>query len=232
VLAFAISLAAGMTVMLFGHLVGSGGRPFLLELIRLSPAVGEELAKASTLESAIYLFIWTVPCAMMAVGYPVIRDARETMERLGFVRPTWAQVGGAIGLAVVLVAVVLASEQVIGAVWRFTGWPRTDTKAFEVLMRPLFTVAGAFVVGITAGVGEELMMRGVLQPRLGIVLPNLLFTSLHAMQYSWDVLLIVFSLGLVLGVVRQRTNTTTAAIVHGTYDFILVMGAVLFPEHA
>ncbi|MCX7861282.1 MAG: hypothetical protein N2385_14415 [Chloroflexus sp.] len=40
------------------------------------------------------------------------------------------------------------------------------------------------VIGVTAGLGEELGVRGVLQPRLGIWLSNLFFTSLHAFQYN------------------------------------------------
>jgi len=90
-------------------------------------------------------------------------------------------------------------------------------------MAGLLSPPGAIVIGVTAGLGEELAVRGVLQPRLGILLSNVFFTSLHALQYNWDGLLSVFLLGLVLGVIRQRTNTTTSAITHGTYDAILVL---------
>ena len=70
-------------------------------------------------------------------------------------------------------------------------------------------------------------MRGILQPRLGLVLSNLLFTALHASQYGPDALLGVFLIGLVLGRLRQATNTTTTAIVHGLYDFSLIIATVL-----
>ncbi len=70
-------------------------------------------------------------------------------------------------------------------------------------------------------------MRGVLQPRLGILLSNLFFIALHAFQYHWNTLLVIFVVGLALGILRKRTNTTTSAIAHGTYDFILIMLAVL-----
>jgi len=79
------------------------------------------------------------------------------------------------------------------------------------------------VIGITAGLGEELAVRGALQPRLGILLSNLFFTSLHALQYNWDSLLVVFVVGLICGLVRKRTNTSTSAIVHGVYNFTLIM---------
>jgi membrane protease YdiL (CAAX protease family) len=51
--------------------------------------------------------------------------------------------------------------------------------------------------------------------------------SLHAFQYGWDALLIVFVVGVVCGIVRQRSNTSTAAIVHGVYNFTLIMLASL-----
>src|SRR4029453_17037116 len=97
------------------------------------------------------------------------------------------------------------------------GWPQTDENAFGELLKFAMSPIGAAVIGITAGLGEELAVRGVLQPRMGILLSNLFFTALHAFQYNWDALLVVFFVGLVLGLIRKRTNTTTSAIVHGTY---------------
>ena len=58
-------------------------------------------------------------------------------------------------------------------------------------------------------------------------MPNIFFTSLHAMQYGFDGLLSVFMVGMILGLVRKRTNTSTSAIVHGTYDFILVVATMM-----
>ncbi len=89
------------------------------------------------------------------------------------------------------------------------------------------TPLGAVVIGVTAGLGEEVAVRGVLQPRLGLVLSNLFFTALHALQYNFDGLLSVFLAGLVLGWVRRHTNTAVSAVVHGFYDFLLIMLTVL-----
>jgi len=84
----------------------------------------------------------------------------------------------------------------------------------------------ALVAGVTAGLGEEVIVRGLLQPRVGLLLANLCFVSVHALQYSWDGLLQVFLLGLALGLVRRRTNTTTSALVHGTYDALMILYAI------
>jgi uncharacterized protein len=69
--------------------------------------------------------------------------------------------------------------------------------------------------------------RGLLQPRLGILLPNLAFTAAHAFQYAPDALISVFVTGLILGLIRSRSNTSTAAIVHGSYDFFVILSDVL-----
>ncbi|WP_054848560.1 CPBP family glutamic-type intramembrane protease [Methanoculleus chikugoensis] len=73
------------------------------------------------------------------------------------------------------------------------------------------------------GFGEEVSIRGLLQPpRFGILLPALLFASLHAFQYSWDGLISVFLAGgIVFAYIRQYTNTTTSAITHTVYDLVL-----------
>src|SRR5688572_21057622 len=93
--------------------------------------------------------------------------------------------------------------------WVLISWPVTDEEAFSELLGFALTPMGAVLTSLSAGIGEELAIRGALQPRLGILLPTLFFTSLHAMQYNWDSLLIVFILGLVMAIVRARTNTTT-----------------------
>ena len=50
---------------------------------------------------------------------------------------------------------------------------------------------------------------------------------MHAFQYGVDALLSVFIIGLILGIIRARSNTTTSAIVHGVYDFTAVLGSYL-----
>jgi membrane protease YdiL (CAAX protease family) len=49
---------------------------------------------------------------------------------------------------------------------------------------------------------------------------------MHAYQYHWDALCSVFITGLVLGLIRKKTNTTVSAIVHGGFDFVLILMAI------
>jgi membrane protease YdiL (CAAX protease family) len=182
---------------------------------------------AAQLRSTVYGLIWTVPGTIVAVGYAIRRNLSGALHRLGLVRPTIQQIVIGIVAAVGLVLLVQVLGMGIQALWQAMGWPETDGEAFGELLKFAFSPLGAVVIGITAGLGEELAVRGVLQPRLGILLSNLFFTGLHAFQYNWDSLLIVFTVGMVLGVIRKRTNTTTSAITHGVYDFLLIMASVL-----
>ena len=175
----------------------------------------------------LYGLLWLLPAATIAVGYGVSRNFRQVLDRLGLHQPSWFQVWSGIAGAVALVLAVSLLSPGIEWVWQLLGWPQTDSDAFLEIADHFFSWQGAIVIGVTAGLGEELVFRGILQPRLGIWLSNLCFTSVHAFQYNWDTLLLIFLLGMVFGIVREKSNTTTSAIVHGAYDFLLIMAIVL-----
>jgi membrane protease YdiL (CAAX protease family) len=229
----AVALVAASCVVMLGALLINGGSPSMLENVDQSDKAMSVLGPNTLLYLQFFVFVWTIPGTMVAVGYPIERSARDAWHRLGMRLPTVRQCFGAIGMAVLLVIVMnFGVEPLTAALWKAAGWPRTDVAAFEKMLAPAFSLTGAILIGVTAGIGEELLVRGVLQPRLGIFLSNLFFTSLHAAQYGFDALISVFTVGLILGLVRKRTNTATSAIVHGTYDFILIMLQTLFPSGA
>jgi len=156
--------------------------------------------------------------ALMCVGIGVRRGLTDALVRLGFTRMTAAQVLLAVSVAalssVCITAVVVGVDQV----WAFFGWRVTD---WAVLQKQFPAEPGAAMVSVAlmAGLGEEALVRGALQPRLGIVLSNAFFVAVHAINYNWDALVITFLMGLVFGVLRAGTNTTSAAMAHGLYDF-------------
>ena len=86
------------------------------------------------------------------------------------------------------------------------------------------TVAASIVLGVSAGVGEELLVRGALQPRAGLFWASILFAAGHV-QYTWFGMLTILLLGVALGIVRARANTTTAIVVHGLYDIVAAISA-------
>lgn len=203
------------------------GAPPLLALVDQLTAEALGRDQAGMLRDQLYGLIWTVPAAILAVGFGIVRSLPQALDRLGLVRPTLRQVVAGVAIALLLAGAVQLLGVAIDWLWTTLGWPVTDDEAFGELLSFAINPLGAIVIGVVAGLGEELAVRGVLQPRLGLILSNLFFVSLHALQYSWDALLIVFVVGVVCGIVRGRSNTTTAAIVHGTYNFSLIMLATL-----
>lgn len=225
-----IALAAivSITLMLFVPLLLTGEPPLLTLVRSLSGEGLNNTNPDAALRSQVYGLIWTIPAALLAVGFGIRRNLSATLSRLGLVMPTSQQFWNGIGLGVVLaIAMQFLLSPLQEWIWQSFGWPMTDEDAFLELMSYAISPIGAVVIGVTAGLGEELAIRGVLQPRLGILLSNLFFVSLHAFQYHWDGLLVVFVIGMILGLIRKYTNTTTAALVHGTYNFVLVMLATL-----
>ncbi len=176
---------------------------------------------AGTVSLNAYTLFWTLVGSFFIAGAFVRRSPRETLERLGLLLPTWRQVVFAVGAALVLVAAFHFIDQALTALVGFLGLPVTDEEAVALLFSGALSLPGIVMASVAAGFGEEVSIRGLLQPRFGILLPAILFASLHAFQYSWDGLISVFLAGIIFGFIRHYSNTTTSAITHTVYDLVL-----------
>jgi hypothetical protein len=184
-------------------------------------AGGQSTVTQDTLFIQMYRWAWAIPCTIFAAGLSMRWRWPAVRERLGLVRPSVLQVALALALAGVAVITMPGLNQVLGGVWPVVGWPRTDSVPIVKLLQAQITPHGFVLLSVLAALGMELVIRGLLQPRLGLLVANLFFTSLYALQYNWDGLILIFLLGLVLGLLRQRTNTTTSLIMHGTVRALL-----------
>ena len=106
----------------------------------------------------------------------------------------------------------------------------------EALVRPLIEsilrgrgIVAVVVVSALAGLGEELLFRGVIQAGVsqafgawqGLVVASVLFGLMHALSRAYLVLATL--MGLYLGVLYQITdNLLLPALVHGLYDAIAI----------
>lgn len=222
----ALGLVLAFTLICLAPLLILGTAPLLLLLQSLPDPQSffdDDRGVAGLFRDQLYSLCWTLVAAVWAVGYGIRRTWPETLERLGLRRLNrrdWL-------VALILTAVVFGQgalgDWAITRLWTALNWPVTDAATLEVMFAPFISVTGAVVIGVTAGLGEEVAVRGILQPRLGILLSNAFFTALHAYQYGWDALTAVFLTGLCLGLIRKYTSTSVSAIVHGGFDFILVM---------
>lgn len=165
--------------------------------------------------------------ALVGVGLFIRRHWRATFERLGLRRPTGKQLLLAVGLTLLL----LGFELAINLVWQVADPAGFDalTEVTESLYGNLMTVSGALALGLSAGISEELLFRGAVQPRLGLVLSSVLFTVGH-LQYGLTIATLgVFVMGLVLGLVRSRTHTTICILIHAGYNAAGVVIGMLQP---
>jgi uncharacterized protein len=94
-----------------------------------------------------------------------------------------------------------------------------------------------FFIALFAGVGEELLFRGVVQriliklfksPWAGIIVSAILFSALHMQFYGF---LPRFMLGILLGVIYWYSGSLWPAIIaHFLYDALLIVLAYFNPE--
>jgi len=157
--------------------------------------------------------------ALAAVGFLVRRDLPSTLERPGL-KPFGVSELAIVGLGVgAIFALNLGADalqhRLFPELWR-------SDQQFNQALAGGLKPAQVVVLSLSAGIGEEITLRGALQPRLGLTLTSLLFAALHV-QYSWFGMVVIFALGLVLGIIRQRTSTTVAMAVHVLFDVLAVV---------
>lgn len=195
--------------------------PFTLLIDELMSAVrtnGQPLAEVGGLVGQL---IGMVVFAFAAVGLWVGRDLNAAFRRLGLERMTPAHWGVAV-VGLVAVIGVNAGMEWIEQHQFHALWLR-DQEMVRLIAGEL-SLAAALVLGVSAGIGEEVLVRGALQPRMGLFWASMLFAAGHV-QYTWFGILTIAMLGMTLGLIRTRANTTTAIVVHALYDIYAALGA-------
>ena len=100
---------------------------------------------------------------------------------------------------------------------------RAIRRVYRDLLRPAFAGIGVrevVVISLAAGIGEELLFRGVLQPEIGLIPASLIFGALHTggrgtLAFGCWVAL----MGAALGWLAAATGGLVAPIVaHALYD--------------
>ncbi len=154
--------------------------------------------------------------SLIGVGWLTRRSWGETSERLKLEVPYFMEL--LIGFGCGIVAVIVISA--VGYVVEEIGWGNNEVDALsEVLYGPFFSsIAGVLTVALAAAWGEETLFRGALQPRFGRILTAIIFALVHSNYGISFVTVMIFLLGIVLGYLRDRYNTTTAMITHATFN--------------
>ncbi len=156
------------------------------------------------------------------LGIVFIPLARQ-VEVLGFLsgpEKIWVQI--LIGLVIGFVTAK--------AGWQITNLPMMEKnlKFFAGLIRPVkLTNVQIVFISLCAGVGEELLFRGAIQPLLGIWLTSILFVLIHGYLNPFNLPLTYYGIYMVLvigvlGLMTEHVGILTAMIAHTIIDIVLL----------
>ena len=166
-----------------------------------------------------------VVLAFAGVGLWIRRSFGASNLRLGVVAPAWWHLALAVAAAGLFYGLSQGSAELSQ---RLT--PDLANKVNQTSQHLFGALgnqgnwAGIIALGIVPGICEEILFRGALQPRLGLITTAVLFTAIHT-EYglSIDALsILVFAIGL--GLIRRYTNTTTSITCHVAYNIAVGVG--------
>jgi len=145
----------------------------------------------------------------------------------GWIRPdVMGVILGLLGVPVLLGILLLCRRFPVGSVGRLMRFMDATVKPFFLQCRPV----DLLVVALFAGVGEELLFRGLIQGGLArwwgewpaLAVASVVFGLAHCMTREYAVFATV--LGFLLGWLVIVTGDLTAAIVaHAGYDFVALL---------
>jgi membrane protease YdiL (CAAX protease family) len=191
---------------------------FVLSLVNNNP---EEVDQSVDNGYLIVQVAAYIALAYAAVGVGFRRTFDEATTRLGLRWPskrTLLIAVGFVGIALVISAIASGLTAAIQ--------PDVSDKIQQSLQNMTSDVQnpiGAIILGLSAGIGEEIFFRGALQPRFGIGLTSVLFAVLHT-QYGFSVTSVgILGIGIMLGYERKKYGTPAAMTTHAIYNILSVL---------
>lgn len=203
------ALALALTVVMVSMQIGT----------QLSGDVLAQVASTAQRLGPADLVLQEIPfllAGLLGVGLLVRRSPGQALARLGLVRPEAWQVVLALAAAGVFYA--FSSGMDVAAQVLTPGLAHKVTQATDRIFGQLNTPLGIATIALSAGICEETLFRGALQPRLGLLWTAIVFAVIHS-QYGLSLdALAVFLLAIGLGLLRRFTNTTTTIVCHTAYN--------------
>jgi membrane protease YdiL (CAAX protease family) len=226
-------------VLIFAAMfLGQGAIVVVLLLVQKAPIDMASLKDVLSSGLTISLSVMTGLPAVMAAIWLATRIARQPYASyLALNLPSWKMLlAGAVGLFVVIESWDLLATAVGRDV--SPGFMMDVLKSAQA-DNALWLLVIAFCVG--APITEELFVRGFLyrgwsetflRPLGAILLSSLVWTLMH-MQYDWFFLGEVFSIGLLLGYLRYKSNSTWLTIViHGLNNLAATIQTIWLASHS
>lgn len=168
-----------------------------------------------------YNGIGLVLLSFCGVGIFVTRPFKEVLRRLAIVKPTKLQVAIGIGLIVMsffydyVWSLYTQNHSGLGGMLS-----TYNSGTFSVMGGVMPSVVLALATALFAGIGEETLIRGALQPVFGILPAAIMHGILHG-QFAHAPIFMVQVAGwsMLMGLVKRYTNTSTTIIGHAGFNF-------------
>lgn len=221
--ATAVVLALFYIVLTMGTFIQQGGISGLAETLADNAPGPLEIAATPILY---------VTVALLGVGVFVRRKWRGVFQRLGLRLPTLSDWRAGLVYGIGLYGLQI----IIGIAWSLVVDPEIFSQQTAAAQAIFAAYSGSLLFGLllalSAGIGEEILFRGAIQPVFGIVLTSLFFTVLHTQYTLTPAAIIIFVVALFLGRLRVRESTTAAIIAHVLYNFIPFVLVAIAPDLA
>ena len=217
------SAVHALALVLAGYLVGNS-------VVSLTQGGLEGLAQtssAATIFDVVASELLYATVGLAGVGIFIRREGWKLLDRIGLQVPTGAQLRRSLRWVFLLVAL----QWLAGALFLLTDPQQAEAleNLNTLLLGNMDTVGEWFLLAVSAAIGEEILFRGAIQPVFGLWATSLLFALAH-IQYGFTIAtVLVFGIGVALGLIRQRYNTSIAIFVHFSYNFLLGLLALLAP---
>ncbi len=209
-----------LALVLSGLLMG--GTLFTLATSNLEQLA--ESAQSVSLSASVLQQVLFMALALFGVGLFLRRDNASIQKRLGLDWPTKEQ----LWFGVPWIPLLVILQFGMNALWLILNPEQMEQidSVSSAFLGDIDTLGEWFTLALSAGIGEEVLFRGALQPIFGIVFTSILFAIAHT-QYGFTLAtLLVFILSIALGYIRHRSNTTVAILVHFGYNFTLGIFAI------
>lgn len=102
-----------------------------------------------------------------------------------------------------------------------------DFAIFRIISKTEFSWPDKIQISFFAGVGEELLFRGAIQPLIGIWFTSLIFVAIHgyiSFKSAGHILftVLLFALSMMLGYLFMFVGLVSAMVAHAVYDLLML----------
>jgi uncharacterized protein len=185
-----------------------------IENIRTEDLTGKKLLSMSVISFVVYLSVaWLI--------YWLFMDA-HLMIAFEHGMPVLDQMGTGViaGLAAAGMIMFLSGREPLASVL-------DDFAIFKAISEIKFSPFDRIQISFFAGVGEEILFRGAIQPILGVWITSVIFIGIHGyfkFKSAGHILfgLMMFGLSVMLGFLFEIAGLVAAMTAHAVYDVVML----------